>query len=178
LRRIDLRSHNDRLRPQLRLTQKGIAMKRLHVHVSVKDLSESVRFYRGLFAAEPTVLKHDYAKWMLEDPRVNFAISTRSSETGLRHRGIQAEGLAELDEIEQRAMDAGLMASPEKGANCCYAHSDKQWLTDPQGIVWEAFHTVGEIPTYGGHRNANEACCTPVTKLSEITSCDTNSGCC
>jgi len=157
-------------------------MKRLHVHVSVKDLSESVRFYRGLFAAEPTVLKHDYAKWMLEDPLVNFAISTRSSETGLNHLGIQVESLAELDEIEQRAVDAGLAASPEKGANCCYAQSDKQWLTDPQGIVWEAFHTVGEIPTYGGQRNANDACCAPATKpditLSEIATCSTNSGCC
>jgi hypothetical protein len=86
-------------------------MKRLHVHVSVNDLSESVRFYRGLFATEPTVLKHDYAKWMLEDPRVNFAISTRSTETGLRHLGIQVESLAELDEIEQRAVEAGLVAS-------------------------------------------------------------------
>ena len=158
-------------------------MKRLHVHVSVNDLSESVRFYRGLFAAEPTVVKHDYAKWMLDDPRVNFAISTRSNQTGLNHLGIQVESLAELDEIEQRATNAGLVSSPEKGANCCYAHSDKQWLTDPQGIVWEAFHTVGEIPTYSGQRHAaNDACCAPTAKPdikpSEIAACTTNSGCC
>ena len=89
-------------------------MKRLHVHVSVNDLSESVRFYRGLFAAEPTVLKHDYAKWMLDDPRVNFAISTRSNQTGLNHLGIQVESLAELDEIEQRATNAGLVSSPKR----------------------------------------------------------------
>ncbi len=163
-------------------------MKRLHVHVSVSDLSESVRFYRGLFAAEPTVLKNDYAKWMLEDPRVNFAISTRSNQTGLRHLGIQAESVTELDEIEQRATNAGLVPLPEKGANCCYAQSDKQWLTDPQGIVWEAFHTVGDIPTYSGQRNAKDVCCAPEDAEKSVLlkgtasavpqTCSTNSGCC
>lgn len=156
-------------------------MKRLHVHVSVQDLDASVRFYRGLFAAEPTVLQTDYAKWMLDDPLVNFAISTRQAATGLNHLGIQVESAAELAEIEQRATDAGLAAVPEAGANCCYAQSDKHWLTDPQGIVWEAFHTTGEIPTYGGQRAGTEACCAPIdkprVKLGEAA-CGAGSGCC
>jgi catechol 2,3-dioxygenase-like lactoylglutathione lyase family enzyme len=157
-------------------------MKRLHVHLSVKDLDESVRFYRGLFAAEPTILKPDYAKWMLEDPRVNFAISTRSEETGLNHLGIQVESDAELAEIEQRAVEAGLVTVPEQGAACCYAQSDKQWLADPQGVVWEAFHTVGEIPTYGGQRNATDACCAPAikpkVKLGDIAVRSSQGKCC
>jgi catechol 2,3-dioxygenase-like lactoylglutathione lyase family enzyme len=157
-------------------------MKRLHVHVSVKDLQESVRFYRGLFAAEPMVLKDDYAKWMLDDPRVNFAISTRAEATGLDHLGIQVESDAELAEVEQRAVDAGLVAVPEMGSNCCYAQSDKHWITDPQGIVWEAFHTVGEIPTYGGQRTTDEACCAPAAKpkikLGEVARCAPGSNCC
>jgi len=157
-------------------------MKRLHVHVSVRDLDESIRFYQGLFAAEPTVRKDDYAKWMLEDPRVNFAISTRQTEPGLNHLGIQVDSDAELAEIEQRAVDAGLVAVPEGGANCCYAQSDKQWLADPQGIVWEAFHTKGEIPTYGGQRDSGAACCAPAVKprikLGTAPSCEAGSGCC
>jgi catechol 2,3-dioxygenase-like lactoylglutathione lyase family enzyme len=156
-------------------------MKRLHVHVSVANLADSVRFYRGLFASEPTVLKDDYAKWMLDDPRVNFAISTRGDAVGLNHLGIQAESADELAEIEQRALSAGLLVEPEAGANCCYAQSDKQWLADPQGIVWEAFHTVGEIPVYGGQRASGEACCAPATKpripLGQAA-CAPGSGCC
>jgi catechol 2,3-dioxygenase-like lactoylglutathione lyase family enzyme len=157
-------------------------MKRLHVHVSVNNLAESVRFYRGLFAAAPTVLKDDYAKWMLDDPRVNFAISTRGDPAGLNHLGIQVDSADELAEIESRAMQAGLVPLPEAGANCCYAQSDKQWLTDPQGIVWEAFHTVGELPVYGGQRDQGSACCAPaVTKprirLGEMA-CKPGSGCC
>ena len=138
-------------------------MKRLHVHASVKELPESVRFYTALFAAEPTVLKSDYAKWMLEDPRVNFAISTRSAETGINHLGIQAESAEELAQIERRALDAGLGAQPETGAACCYARSDKHWLTDPQGIVWEAFHTLGDAPVYGHDSRSEAACCAPAS---------------
>jgi len=156
-------------------------MKRMHIHVSVKDLGESVRFYSGLFAAEPTIVKGDYAKWMLDDPRVNFAISTRSDVVGVNHLGIQAESDEELAEIEQRATVAGLTAVPEIGANCCYAQSDKHWLTDPQGLVWEAFHSIGEIPVYGGDRPRVDACCAPVAKvkvkLGEAV-CGTDSGCC
>ena len=156
-------------------------MKRMHIHVSVKDLGESVRFYRGLFAVEPTVLKDDYAKWMLDDPRVNFAISTRSDVVGINHLGIQTESDEELAEIEQRASVADLVAIPEMGANCCYAQSDKHWLIDPQGVVWEAFHTQGEIPVYGGNRQHADACCAPVAKtkikLGEAA-CNAGSGCC
>lgn len=153
-------------------------MKRLHVHVSVNDLAESIRFYSGLFATAPTVEKSDYAKWLLDDPRVNFAISTRAQATGVNHLGIQAEDAEELAEIEQRACVAGIASQPEAGANCCYARSDKHWLEDPQGIVWEAFHTMGDIPVYGANRMAGTdkaACCAPApsTTTDARTSCGT-----
>ena len=157
-------------------------MKRMHVHVSVDDLAESVRFYNSLFAAAPTVLKDDYAKWMLDDPRVNFAISNHAAATGLNHLGIQVDTDEELAEIEQRAVAAGLFTRPERDAVCCYARSDKQWLTDPQGIIWEAFHTTGTHSTYGGQRAAGEACCAPTAKpkvkLGEAAACASGSGCC
>ncbi|MBN8225198.1 MAG: glyoxalase/bleomycin resistance/dioxygenase family protein [Xanthomonadales bacterium] len=161
-------------------------MKRLHVHVSVNNLPESIRFYSGLFATQPSVEKQDYAKWMLEDPRVNFAISTRANAVGVNHLGIQVESAEELAEIEGRALAAGLGSEPEQGANCCYARSDKHWLEDPQGIVWEAFHTMGDIPVYGGSRDGKDtqaqaqACCAP-TRPSEppAASCGSaSSGCC
>lgn len=153
-------------------------MKRLHVHVSVNDLAESIRFYSGLFATAPTVEKKDYAKWMLDDPRVNFAISTRAQATGVNHLGIQAEDAEELAEIERRARVAGISSQPEVDANCCYARSDKHWLEDPQGIVWEAFHTMGDIPVYGANRMAEReksACCapSPPTTADARTSCGT-----
>lgn len=152
-------------------------MKRLHVHVSVKDLDQSISFYSGLFATAPSVRKTDYAKWLLDDPRVNFAISTRADTVGVNHLGIQAETAEELADIERRAAVAGLNAEPETGANCCYARSDKHWLEDPQGVVWEAFHTLGDIPVYGGERAASEACCVakPETKAA---ACSAGSGCC
>ena len=152
-------------------------MKRLHVHVSVKDLDQSISFYSGLFATAPSVRKTDYAKWLLDDPRVNFAISTRADTVGVNHLGIQAETAEELAEIERRAAVAGLNAEPETGANCCYARSDKHWLEDPQGVVWEAFHSLGDIPVYGGERAASEACCVakPETKAA---ACSAGSGCC
>lgn len=158
-------------------------MKRLHIHASVADLAESVRFYSGLFAAPPTVLKDDYAKWMVEDPRVNFAISTRADKTGVNHLGIQAETAEELADIEARARTAGLGGEPEAGANCCYARSDKHWLEDPQGIVWEAFHTMGDIPVYGGGRPGKEddspACCAPASSMTPPTAaCGTAPSCC
>ena len=158
-------------------------MKRLHVHASVKDLSESVRFHSALFAAEPTVHKADHAKWMLEDPRVNFAISTRSTQTGINHLGIQAETAEELTQIEHRASAAELDARPETGRSCCYARSNKHWLADPQGIVWEAFHTLGDVPVYGVEASASQPCCAPqaVTTHAAATSvaaCGTVSNCC
>lgn len=157
-------------------------MKRLHVHVSVKDLSESIRFYSGLFATAPTVEKNDYAKWMLDDPRINFAISTRSDAVGVNHLGIQAENAEELAEIEQRTRAADIASQPEPGANCCYARSDKHWLEDPQGVVWEAFHSMGEIPIYGAGREDNaerSACCAPPSPASSANaSCGAGTGCC
>lgn len=140
-------------------------MKRFHVHVGVRDLKLSVRFYSALFAAEPTVLKDDYAKWQLEDPKVNFAISTRARQTGVDHLGIQAENGEELEELGSRLAQADVSVMPQKNASCCYAKSDKYWTLDPQGIAWESFHTLGAVPVYGEDRAVSEeaksACCTP-----------------
>lgn len=128
-------------------------MNRLHVHVGVTDLDASVRFYAALFGAEPTVLHPDYAKWMLDDPRVNFAISLRAEgAAGVNHLGIQTETPEDLDALQQRLGEANIAAQPEQGAHCCYAHSDKHWVRDPSGVVWEAFHTLGEIAVYGDDR--------------------------
>jgi catechol 2,3-dioxygenase-like lactoylglutathione lyase family enzyme len=125
-------------------------MKRLHVHVSVADLEQSIRFYSTLFGSEPSKQKSDYAKWMLDDPRVNFAISTSSTGTaGLSHLGIQAEDQDELDELAARAKAAGESVLVEVGASCCYARSNKAWVEDPAGLRWETFFTFGDITTYG-----------------------------
>ena len=124
-------------------------MKRLHVHVVVQDLGESVRFYSTLFAAEPTVIKDDYAKWMLEDPRVNFAISNRGGMPGVDHLGIQVEDDDALSRLDARLRDAGRTVHEQKAARCCYARGDKVWVTDPQGVAWETFATFGEINVFG-----------------------------
>lgn len=142
-------------------------MKRLHVHVAVNDLKQSIRFYSALFAAQPTVLKEDYAKWQLDDPRVNFAISSRAKSAGLDHLGIQAESETELEEIGSRLAQADVSVSAQKAASCCYAKSDKYWTLDPQGIAWESFHTLDSAPVYGEDgrqrmpRDAKAACCGP-----------------
>ena len=145
-------------------------MKRLHVHVAVHDLQQSIRFYSALFAAEPAVKKDDYAKWMLDDPRVNFAISTRGGKAGLDHLGIQAENGAELEDIGIRLAQADVAITAQKDASCCYAKSDKYWTIDPQGIAWESFHTLDSVPMYGQDmrsqavqpKNAGQAaCCGP-----------------
>jgi len=144
-------------------------MKRMHVHVAVDDMAASVRFYSTLFESAPAVLKPDYAKWMLEDPRVNFAISQRGGASGIDHLGIQAEDEAELAEIYARLERAKRPVLEEKAATCCYARSDKQWIADPQGIAWETFLTTGEATVYGRsaaletlNREAT-ACCGPKT---------------
>jgi catechol 2,3-dioxygenase-like lactoylglutathione lyase family enzyme len=131
-------------------------MKRLHVSVAVKDLTESVRFYSILFGAEPTVIKPDYAKWMLEDPRVNFAVSTRSKRAGLDHLGIQVESKDELGEVAGRLAAAGQSILEQNQATCCYARSDKAWVADPQGIAWETFFTFGQSTVYGEDGEAIE----------------------
>ena len=125
-------------------------MKRLHIHASVADLDRSIHFYSTLFAAEPTVVKPDYAKWMLDDPRVNFAISSgREDSRGIEHLGIQAEEVAELREVYSRLAAAGRPVLDEGRTTCCYARSEKSWIADPDGIVWEAFFTDGESTVYG-----------------------------
>jgi hypothetical protein len=144
-------------------------MKRLHVHVSVADIAQSTRFYSMVFAAEPAVIKPDYAKWMLDDPRVNFAISTRGGQTGVDHLGIQAETSDELHEVYQRLQRADRPVLEEGATTCCYAKSEKSWITDPQGLSWETFLTSGESTVYGDSvdlgpiRTVAGACCTPET---------------
>lgn len=144
-------------------------MKRLHVHVSVEDLAQSVRFYAALFAAPPTVVKPDYAKWMLDEPRVNFAISTRGGAVGLDHLGIQVESQDELQEVYGRLRQADRPVLEEGATTCCYAQSEKSWIADPQGISWETFLTTGESTVYGDSadlgpiRLAKGACCTAET---------------
>jgi catechol 2,3-dioxygenase-like lactoylglutathione lyase family enzyme len=147
-------------------------MKRLHVHVSVNDLNESVRFYQELFAAEPVVLTSDYAKWMLEDPRVNFAISHRGGASGIRHLGLQVEDRNELAEVYGRLKRAAGPVLEEGATTCCYAKSEKSWIADPQGIQWETFHTTGEATVYGSDPAPEKAataspCCIPVREPAQ-----------
>lgn len=155
-------------------------MKRLHVHVGVEDLDASIRFYSTLFAAEPTVTKADYAKWMLEDPRVNFAISSgQRAEKGIEHLGIQVESADELAEVYSRLKAADRPVLEEGATTCCYAKSEKSWIADPQGVVWETFHTTGETVDYGQgpgldqlvSANAAEACCAPELPSAAIKCC-------
>ena len=148
-------------------------MKRFHVHVSVDDLGQSIRFYRDLFGSEPSVQEPDYAKWMLDDPRVNFAISQRGAVAGVDHLGLQVESAADLAGLEARLRHADSALRAEPGTTCCYAKSDKYWVTDPQGIAWETFHTLDSAPTFSApvaapiaaplvaHDAAATACCAP-----------------
>ena len=141
-------------------------MKRMHVHVAVENLDTAIGFYSTLFAAEPTVVKPDYAKWMLDDPRVNFAISMRGAKRGLNHLGIQVESEAELKDVYGRLGKAGGPVLEEGKTTCCYARSEKSWIDDPAGISWEAFLTTGESTNYGtskpeGVRVAAAQCCEP-----------------
>lgn len=142
-------------------------MKRLHVHIGVEDLDDSIRFYTTLFGAEPDVRKPDYAKWLLEDPRVNFAMSTRRKSPGLDHLGFQVETPEELAALAGTLKDAGKAVVEQTDAACCYARSDKAWVVDPQGIAWETFLTHGDITRYGEDVVSNDelaeragaACC-------------------
>ena len=159
-------------------------MKRMHVHVAVGDLEHSIGFYSALFAAEPAVVKTDYAKWMLDDPRVNFAISTRGRAPGLDHLGIQVEDKTELHEVYDRLREAGGPVIEQGETACCYAKSEKSWIEDPAGIAWETFHTTGESIDYGdgtGEREARvanaKACCVPSAAASAAAA-ETASACC
>ena len=148
-------------------------MKRMHVHVSVENLTGAVSFYSALFNAKPAVLKGDYAKWMLDDPHMNFAISTRGRQPGLDHLGIQVESQDELHEVYARLHQAGGALVEQGQTSCCYAKSEKSWIDDPAGISWETFHTTGDSTEYGdgsGEREARVAhgksCCAPETKAA------------
>jgi len=150
-------------------------MKRMHVHVGVEDLERSISFYSALFAAQPAVVKSDYAKWMLDDPRVNFAISTRGKQPGLDHLGIQVESESELREVYARLHKAGGTVIEQGHTACCYAKSEKSWIDDPSGIAWETFHTTGDSTVYGdgsGEREARVAheksCCAPQPAAAQV----------
>ncbi len=137
-------------------------MKRFHVHIAVDNLQDNIRFYSALFGIEPTVSKPDYAKWMLDDPYINFAISARGAKPGLDHVGIQVDSDDALTEISQRLTQAGLPAAEQQNAQCCYASSNKYWTVDPQGIAWEAFQSLTTIPLFGQDTaipTKTETCC-------------------
>ena len=138
-------------------------MKRFHVHAHVQDLPASIAFYSKMFAAEPTRVESDYAKWMLDDPRLNFAISTRGSQPGVDHLGIQTDTEEELVALKAQAEAADMTLLDVGETTCCYARSDKYWVTDPQGIAWEQFHTLGSIPVFNEKPPAGldpaAACC-------------------
>ena len=159
-------------------------MKRLHIHMAVENLPQSIGFYSALFAAQPTLVKADYAKWMLDDPRVNFAISTRGRQPGLDHLGIQVETSDELQEVYARLHQAGGDIIEQGATVCCYAKSEKSWIDDPAGIAWETFLTSGESTDYGdgtGERTARvahekqSACCAPQAAPATATSACCNS---
>lgn len=148
-------------------------MKRFHVHAHVEDLQVSIAFYSKMFAAEPARVEGDYAKWMLEDPRINFAISTRGGKPGVDHLGIQTDTEEELTVLKEQAMAADMTLLDVGETSCCYARSDKYWLTDPQGIAWEQFHTLGTIAVFSETAPASStqgACCAvaPAQKLESL----------
>lgn len=151
-------------------------MKRMHIHVAVENLSESIRFYRAMFGnAEPTVIKSDYCKWELTSPAVNFAISQRGAKPGVDHLGIQVETDAELAEMDARFAAAELPVQTQTGTTCCYARSDKAWTIDPQGVAWETFRTLESAPVYGQSREQSQpqssaACCAPAETAVTIGS--------
>lgn len=157
-------------------------MKRLHLHVSVPDLAQSIQFYEALFGAGPSVVKDDYAKWMLDDPKVNFAISARGLAGGVDHVGIQVDSQAELGELATRLKAAGNVTLDQEATTCCYAQSDKSWVNDPSGVRWETFYTFGDATSYGEDAEAPPAsasaaaCCAPasapaVSEPTKVPSC-------
>ena len=166
-------------------------MKRFHVHLHVSDLAASIGFYSRLFAAEPARVEADYAKWMLDDPRINFAISTRGSQPGIDHLGFQTDEAGELAELKSRAEAADMALLDEGTTTCCYARSEKHWVTDPQGIAWEHFHTLDSIPVFSegsvavpaaaaaaATTSATAACCTPQAAAAVPTPVATTAAAC
>ena len=163
-------------------------MKRFHVHVAVKDLESSIRFYSTLFGAQPAVSKSDYAKWMIDDPRINFAISRRGEVPGVNHLGLQVDSDEELEELRTQAESADLSAATESGT-CCYARSNKYWYTDPQGVAWETYHTLSQVEYFGGSSEAAQcgtasegesqsACCAPGKPAVAGKADRASTGCC
>ena len=146
-------------------------MKRFHVHVAVKDLESSIRFYSALFGAQPSVTKSDYAKWMVDDPRINFAISQRGARIGVNHLGLQVDSDEELELLRAQAERADVVAAAEKDVRCCYARGNKYWYTDPQGVAWETYHTLEQVEFFSAEGSDQEtskaisasSCCSPST---------------
>lgn len=138
-------------------------MKRFHVHIAVDDLEQNIHFYTALFQSKPSICEADYAKWMLDDPRINFAISNRGRKPGLDHLGLQVESTNELESVQQGLTAAALPVAPQKQAACCYSESNKYWTVDPQGIPWEAFHALNAIPMFGEDEvlQREPTCCKP-----------------
>ena len=164
-------------------------MKRFHVHVAVEDLTKSIAFYSDLFGTKPTVERPDYAKWMIEDPRVNFAISSRGHQPGVNHLGFQAEDSAELAELGARADHAsGAAVVKETAVECCYAKGNKYWVVDPQGLAWENFQTLSEVPIFGQDtisgldtlvaRANDKACCIPLHNAANSPAEESKAACC
>jgi catechol 2,3-dioxygenase-like lactoylglutathione lyase family enzyme len=149
-------------------------MKRLHVHVGVRDLADSVKFYNALFGAEPVKLKPDYAKWMLDEPRLNFAISTRSGKVGVDHMGLQVDDAAELGALRDQMSQANISTHSDGETTCCYARSEKSWVEDPNGLPWEAYHTMADAQIYASTDSAVEAsgaCCAPKPEPTPQAAC-------
>ena len=139
-------------------------MKRFHIHISVDDLSKNILFYSQVFNTEPSVIKDDYAKWALDDPALNFAISTRGEKTGLDHVGIQTDSDEELKDLQVRLEAAGIQGVVQENTTCCYTRSDKYWVQDPQGIAWETFHSLESVPVFSEQQlstSSESACCAP-----------------
>jgi catechol 2,3-dioxygenase-like lactoylglutathione lyase family enzyme len=159
-------------------------MKRFHVHTYVADLQQSIAFYSKLFGTEPTRLESDYAKWMLDDPRVNFAISSRGAKPGLDHLGLQVDSDEELAALRAQVGSAEIAAFDQSQAACCYAKSDKYWINDPQGIAWETFHTLDQIPVFGadtkiaGKGDEASACCAPTAQPVRFAERAKSGSCC
>ncbi len=146
-------------------------MKRFHLHVGVKDIEKSVQFYSTLFGQQPSKRKNDYAKWMLEDPRINFAISTREGQVGVDHLGIQVDEDSELEVIDERLKGAELQVFDEGETTCCYAESKKAWVQDPSGIAWEAYRTMADVDIFKSSKEAAETACCATAEEESVSSC-------
>ncbi len=158
-------------------------MKRLHIHIAVDELADSINFYSTIFGAAPNIEHKDYAKWTIDDPAVNFAISNRGQTAGINHLGIQVDSESELKEISQRLEEAEITSSKQEGASCCYANSNKHWALDPQGIAWESFHTLADIPTFSQGNKEHEqtessACCIPLMNNEMADPAQDEAACC